>query len=407
MIMARWMMAWGAATAVGMVSVVQPAQATEQPLRPVSVDQLVDQLHMDPSLGWDGQLWGEGLQTDDLDSHLVWQSDRTALLAAIHQSLVYLQTPAAVEAYDNYPIPGITRDRVRRSLERFRELLLTSSSGTALQTAVMQEFDWYQAIGTDGLGSVDFTGYFEPVYAASRVPTAEYRYPLYRRPPDLEQWPEPHPTRQQLEGLDGLGGSSGRLQGLELVWLRDRLEAFLVQVQGSAQLQLTDGTIMTVGYNGRTEYSYTSLGRELVNDGKFSLEELTLPMVLDYFRTYPDELSLYIPRNQRFVFFSETYGSAATGSLRVPVTADRSIATDKTLMPPGALALIHTVLPYATPSGDLESHRVSRFVLDQDTGGAIVGPGRVDIFLGTGVVAGDRAGLVNTPGQLYYLLLRH
>lgn len=403
-----WVAGMVVSLSAGLIPPAQPSELDDAVLHPVSPAQVLA-----PTVGWDGQLWGEGVVPADLlpadrlptDGWVQLGSDRPALLTAIQHSLAYLDTAAAAEDYANYAVEGITRDRVRRSLERFRELLLASQSATELQQAVLQEFEWYQSVGTDGLGTVEFTGYFEPLYRASRVPTAEYRYPLYRRPPDLEQWALPHPSRVALEGQDGLGGTVDALEGLELVWLSDRLEAFLVQVQGSARLQLPDGSIMTVGYNGRTEYPYTSLGRELVNDGKFRLEELTLPMVLDYFRANPAELNRYIPRNDRFVFFEETFGAAATGSLSVPVTGDRSIATDKSLMPPGALALIHTRLPLVTPGGSLETYPVSRFVLDQDTGGAIQGPGRVDIFMGSGPVAGDRAGLVNTPGQLYYLLL--
>jgi membrane-bound lytic murein transglycosylase A len=340
------------------------------------------------------------------DESLASLSQRQTLLAAIAQSLHYLRTPLAAEAYRQYPVTGITRDRVQRSLERFRQLVLAHPDPAQLQIAVLREFDFYQAIGTDGAGTVEFTGYFEPTYRASRVRTAEYQYPLYRLPPNLTQWTQPHPTRSQLEGIDGLQGSAGLLRGLEIVWLSDRLEAFLVQVQGSARLQLTDGSTMTVGYAGRTEYPYTSLGRELVNDGKFTLEELSLPVLIQYFEQNPVDLDLYIPRNNRFVFFQETRGSAAIGSLGVPVTAERSIATDKSLMPPGALALIQTQIPYANSAGELEPRSVGRFVLDQDTGGAIRGAGRVDIFMGTGEQAGDRAGLINGTGQLCYLLLK-
>jgi membrane-bound lytic murein transglycosylase A len=197
------------------------------------------------------------------------------------------------------------------------------------------------------------------------------------------------------------------LRGLELVWLRDRLQAYLVQVQGSARLQLTDGTQISVGYAGRTEYPYVSLGRELVNAGKIPVENLSLPLVIQYFQAHPGELDEYLPRNDRFVFFKETTGTPATGSLGVPVTAERSIATDKYLMPPGALALIQTEIPQPNAQGQLTPQRASRYLLDQDTGGAIQGAGRVDIFMGTGTQAGDRAGLIHAPGQLYYLLLKN
>jgi len=94
------------------------------------------------------------------------------------------------------------------------------------------------------------------------------------------------------------------------------------------------------------------------------------------------------------------------GSIGVPVLSERSIATDKTLFPPGALAMIQTQIPQPTMGGKLAQQQVTRYVLDQDTGSAIKGAGRVDVFMGTGVVAGDRAGLINSNGQLYYLLLK-
>ncbi|MEM8809301.1 MAG: MltA domain-containing protein, partial [Cyanobacteria bacterium P01_G01_bin.38] len=281
-----------------------------------------------------------------------------------------------------------------------------SLTPAALQQAVTQEFEFYRSVGQNGRGSVAFTGYFEPTYAASREPTDEYRYPLYRTPPTLNQWGEPHPTRANLEGADGLQGNQGELAGLELVWLKDRLEAFLVQVQGSARLQLTDGSTLSVGYAGRTNYPYTSIGRALVDDGIIAEADLSLPVLIEYFRENPEHLDSYLPRNDRFVFFRPTDGAPPMGSLSVPVTAGRSIATDKSIMPPGALALISLDLPQRNADGEWAPVPISRFVLDQDTGGAIRGPGRVDIFVGTGVEAGEQAGLINTEGEIYYLLLR-
>lgn len=342
---------------------------------------------------------------------LLWQGDASAaqlrLLTAIAHSLSYLDTPAAATAYADYAIEGITRDRVRRSLQRFRTLLLTSASPEEFQAAVQREFALYQSIGNDGEGTVHFTGYFEPTYAASRIPTAEYRYPLYQRPPDLEDWSLPHPTRAALEGKDGLQGDRGRLKGLELVWMRDRLEAFLVQVQGSARLRLTDGSFMSVGYAGRTEYDYVSIGRELINDGKVPAEGMTLERLLAFFEADPAALNEYIPRNDRFVFFRETAGGPPTGTFSVPVTAGRSIATDKALMPPGAIALITLDWPERDGQGQWQAAAISRYVLNQDTGGAIQGPGRVDIYVGSGDAAGDQAGQINTDGALYFLLLKH
>ena len=363
------------------------------PLQPVNPQ--TGQVTLD-SLGFDEQLWGRPGQP----------GDRQALLKSIDYSLRYLQTSSAQRAYQQYQVPGITRDRVRRSLVRFRQLVVSSRSPAELQAAVNREFVFYKSVGKDNNGTVFFTGYFEPIYAASRTPSAEYRYPLYRVPTDFNRWTMPQPTRAELEGEDGLGKNSP-LRGRELVWLRDRLEAFLVQVQGSARLQMPDGKLMTVGFAGKTNYPYTSVGRELVKDGKLPLEGLTLPVLINYFRSSPGELDQYLPRNQSFVFFKETHGAPATGSIGVPVTAERSIATDKSLMPPGALALIKARIPYPNATQHLESRMVNRYVLDQDTGSAIQGAGRVDIFMGTGPLAGDRAGIIGGTGELYYPLLKN
>ena len=365
---------------------LQPVYAQKQNINCCQLDRL----------GVDEQIWQQNGQPGD------WR----ALLMSIDHSLRYLRSPAAAAAYRRYPVSGITRDRVRRSLVRFRELVVNSPSPLALQAAVNREFVLYQSTGKDGKGNVVFTAYYEPTYTASRVPTAAYRYPLYRLPPNFESWRQPHPTRAQLEGKDGLLGAKSHLRGLEMVWLRDRLEAFLVQIQGSARLQLTDGRMMSIGYAGKTKYPYTSIGRELAKDGKLPLDGLTLPVMLQYFSQYPSELSSYLPRNRGFVFFRQTYGAPALGCLGVPVTAERSIATDKSLMPPGALALIHTQIHFANVIGQMEYRTVSRYVLDQDTGSAIKGAGRVDYFMGTGKLAGDRAGVTGAKGQLYYLLLK-
>ena len=349
------------------------------------------------AVGFDDRLFGQ-------------PGDRAALVRSIEYSLRYLQTPAAAQAYQNYPVPGITRDRVERSLRRFRQLVLAARTAQQLQTAVQREFDWYAAIGQDQQGTVSFTGYFEPVYPASRRRTDEFVYPLYRLPANFKtDWKSPHPSRTELEGIDGLQGAQGPLRGLELVWLRDRLEAFLIQVQGSTRLQLTDGGMLSLGYAGATDYPYTSIGKELVKDGKLTPETLNLPNVINYFRQHPQELNQYIPRNQRFVFFRDTQGALPMGYLNVPVTAQRSIATDKRLMPPAALAVIHTTVPPATPSSApaaLSSAPTSRYVLNQDTGSAIIGPGRVDLFMGTGATAKAQAGQINSTGALYYLLLK-
>ena len=375
------------ALGVGVVICQLPAYAV--PLRPISPQQ-------QQQLGPDEQIWRSPAGRGDMQ----------ALLTSIDNSLGYLRSPGAAAAYSRYRVPGITLARVRRSLERFRELVSSSRSPEELQAAVNREFVFYQSVGNDNRGTVVFTGYYEPIYDASLTPNATYRYPLYRRPRNFDSWSRPHPTRVQLEGKDGLQGENGPLRGLEIAWLRDRFEAFLVHIQGSARLRLPDGRMMSVGYAGKTDHPYVSVGREMAKDGKLPLSGLSLPVMIDYFRQNPQELNVYLPRYRPFIFFKENYGAPAIGSIQVPVTQERSIATDKSLMPPGALALIRTRIPYRNDRGQMEFRLVNRYVLDQDTGSAIKGAGRVDYFMGTGPEAGDRAGIIKTRGGLYYLLLK-
>ena len=158
---------------------IPPAQSADLPLQRVELTE--------DSTGLDDQLWGTG-------------NDRQALLNSIDYSLGYLRSPAAATAYQQYPVPGFSLTRVRSSLARFRQLVTAAHSPEELQASVRQEFDLYQSIGNDGNGTVGFTGYFQPTYAASRVQTAEFRYPLYRMPANLNGLG--NPTRLDLEGRD-------------------------------------------------------------------------------------------------------------------------------------------------------------------------------------------------------------
>ncbi len=369
-----------------------PLRLTAEPAANIQANQSTATVEASP-LGFDEQLWGR-------------TGDKAAMLKSIDNSLRYLETPAATKAYQNYVVQGISRDRVQRSLVRFRQLVTTNNSAAELQAAVKKEFVFYQSIGKDNKGTVTFTGYYEPIYQASRKQTPEFKYPIYKLPTDFNNWRDPQPERAMLEGADGLQGATGPLAGNEIFWMRDRFEVILVQIQGSAELNLTDGTKTTVGFAGGTNFAYSSIGKELAKDGKVTPSQLTLQGITRYFRDNPKELDVYIPRYKRFIFMKETFKGEAMGSINVPVTPDRSIATDKSMMPPGALALVHTELPYAG-GRSIQQKKVSRYVLDQDTGSAITGPGRVDYFMGTGKVAGDRAGVTGGPGQLYYLLLKN
>ena len=157
---------------------------------------------------------------------------RDDLLAGIDANLSFLKSPTADLAYQKFDDRQITKSRVEKSLLRFKELLIENSDPELLRKAVEKEFILYQSTGHDGRGTVKFTGYFQPVYKASRKRSREFPYPLYKAPDNFLSWQKPHPTRTALEGYDGKGNPTGPLRGLELAWLKSRYEVFMVQVQG-------------------------------------------------------------------------------------------------------------------------------------------------------------------------------
>lgn len=335
------------------------------------------------------------------------EADRASLLQALDRSLEWFSKPSS---HDAYPVAGVTHDRAWASVRAFRDLLTRIADPDALAREVRRRFEIRESRGWDGAGSVLFTGYYAPVFDASRARTYDYRYPLYRRPDDLVTDPrsgavlgrrtdaglEPYPTRREIE-------SSGLLAGDELVWLRNRFDAYMIQIQGSALLRLTDGSTVYVGYDGSNGREYVSVARQLAADGKLDEGSLSAGAVRAYFQAHPEDLDRYLWRNPRYVFFKELDGDGwPAGSLGFPVTPLRTLATDKNVFPPGAVVLIDTDLAGAEGT----ARHARRFMVDQDAGGAIRAPGRADIYFGVGDAAGGRAGRQHSQGKLYYLLVR-
>ncbi|WP_287129183.1 murein transglycosylase A [Candidatus Cyanaurora vandensis] len=330
------------------------------------------------------------------------------LLQTIEYSLSFLGRKSSRR---DYPACGLTHAQVTDCLRFFRQQLVISSSALEFELRVWHYFDFYQSVGKTGTGDVLFTGYYEPVFTGSLTPTERFLYPLYRLPPDLvldsrgtclgrrtATGLTPYPTRQEIE-------ETQLLKGLELVWLENSFDAYLVQIQGSARIVLEDGRLLGVGYAGKTDRPYQSLGKALIQQGRLQPGEVTLPVLRRYFQAYPEELrsSLYV--NQSYVFFKETSltGPGPTGSIGVPLIAMHAIATDRKLFPRGALALVDVPVPLL---GLPETRTLSRFVCNQDTGGAITGPGRVDLFIGSGPEAEDIAGRMKNLGSLYFPILK-
>lgn len=332
--------------------------------------------------------------------------DRDRLVPALVRSLDWTRTRYSEQFF---PMAGISHARALASLERFHELLLTSPSPGAFNSAVRKEFDVYRSAGWDGRGGgVLFTGYCTPILSGRLEPVADYRFPLYALPSDLEKGPdgailgrrtakglEPYPTRRVIEASGMLAG-----RGLELVWLRDPIDAFLAHVNGSAFIELENGSMYRLGYSGKNGQPYTSLGGELVADGQLAKGEVNLPTIRRWASQHPELVDEYLGRNESYVFFTPIEGNPR-GSLNVEVTAETTLATDKRLFPRGALVFVETSLPSTRGM-----RRFSKLMLDQDTGGAIRTAGRADIYLGIGPEAERLAGATRAEGQMYYLFLK-
>lgn len=323
--------------------------------------------------------------------------ERERLEQALNESLSYLESPKGGRDYAQATEP-FTRERVRRTLKRLQTLLRRCGNQEELNNSIINEFQWIPMAGKDAQGTVALTGYFTPVYEASRKRGGAYLWPLYHRPGNLDRWPLPHPTRAELEGADGLSAARGKLKGLEAFWLKNRWDAYMIQVQGSAQLRLPNGSLVAVGFHGATDYPYTPIAFEMSRDKKIQEECLREGKVSlrEHFQLHPEDMDTYVQRNNRFVFFKEIPGPPK-GSLGVLVTPMRSVAIDRKIFPSG-LPIMLAGIPSDSPN---------RLVLAQDSGSAILGPGRIDLYCGVGPEAGSQAGrLVHAPIQAYLMLLK-
>ena len=330
---------------------------------------------------------------------------RQRLLAATKRSINYLHKPSSKTFY---PRAGIEHRQTFHSLVAFAQLLESQKSDEEILAEIEQKYDVYTSVGCDNQGTVLFTGYYTPIFKASKVKTDEYRYPLHRLPPNHVKDPRTgktlglkrsdgsldpnYPDRREL--LD-----SGQLDGLGFVWLRHAFEAYLIGVQGSAILELPDGGRMEVGYAGNNGHDYKSLGLAMIKAGKIERKDLNLRSMIEYFESHPEEFEPLAAENGRYIFFQESEGGPF-GCINEKVEGLASIATDKSIFPPAALCLMEAPLPVS------QQKPYRSFVLDQDAGGAIRAPGRCDVFMGVGDSAGVLAGHTLAEGRLYYLFLK-
>lgn len=267
----------------------------------------------------------------------------------------------------------------------------------------------------DGL----ITGYYEPLLHGSRVKTQRFRYPLYRRPGDLvtvdlgELYPEfrgkryrgrlsgnrvvPYYSRAELNGSES--GKKPPLAGQELLWVDDPVALFFLEIQGSGRVQLPDGEILNVGYADQNGHPYVPIGRTLLESGILKREDTTLPAIRAWLEANPDKAQTVLNSNPSYVFFTlrEPQTAGPVGALNVPLSPERSIAVDPGFIPLGSPVWLDTSLPDG-------KRPYRRLMFAQDTGGAIRGPVRADLFFGFGENAEALAGAMRQRGKLFVLL---
>ncbi|HEX9626092.1 MAG TPA: murein transglycosylase A [Acidiferrobacterales bacterium] len=278
-----------------------------------------------------------------------------------------------------------------------------------------RHFEAREMVGGDGRTEGLITGYYEPLLDASLEPGARFRFPLYRRPDSLlavdlgSLYPElrGRPVRGRLEGgrvvpfysRGEIDADGAPLAGHELAWVDDPVALFILQVQGSGRLRLPDGRELAVGYADQNGHPYVSIGRVLIERGALAREEVSLFSIRAWLRDNPQEVEAVLHSNPSYIFFAarEADASGPLGSLNVPLTAERAVAVDLAHIRLGLPVWLDTTLP-----GDSAPFR--RLMFAHDTGGAIKGQVRADVFFGRGERAERLAGTMKQAGRLYVLV---
>jgi membrane-bound lytic murein transglycosylase A len=239
-----------------------------------------------------------------------------------------------------------------------------------------------------------FTGYFEPELRGSRAPSRIFTVPVYRRPTDLGDGP--YLTRAEIEQ----GALKGK--GLEIAWVQDPVALYEVQVQGSGRIHLAEGGVLSIGFDGSNNRPYTAIGGVLADMGVMRRDEVNWPAIRDWLKRNPQDGREVMRKNERYIFFKDTRTAAAAGSQGVALTAQRSIAVDPAFTPYGTPIWIDTQRPVAGKPGQLEMYR--HLLIAQDSGAAIKGPARGDVFFGSGARAADWAGRMVGNGRAIVLV---
>lgn len=349
--------------------------------------------------------------------------DLAALRKALDQSLSWLKSQPKGRKLVFGPRTVTVRE-LTEALTGFKKMLADNPSPEVLDERVRAAFDVVEAIGGATGSPVLFTGYYEPTIEASLTKRPGYEVPIYKRPSDfieipIAEWGGDFEGQRKIIGrLEGhrvrpywsreqIGEGSLAGKKLEIAWAKDAVDLFFVEIQGSGTLVLPNGKTKRIGYAGSNNRPYRSIGSLLIEEQEIPAAQMSMQSLRTWLAEHPDEMARVLDHNESYVFF-RFLESGPVGSLNRPVTPERSIATDLGLFPPGALAFLSTEHPIAVAGTNGQTtvawEPLDRFVLNQDTGGAIKGAGRVDVFWGQGPAATLAAGMMKQRGKLYFLV---
>jgi len=318
--------------------------------------------------------------------------------------------------------PAMLADSIRELLKTLDE----AKTPEALDALVRERFDVFQSAGSDGQGKVVFSSYYQPALPASTKRSAKYSIPIYRRPSDMvevdlsafgmknggdalvgrvgkDKRVVPYFTREEIDVRKALRG-----KGLELAWLQNKWDVLDLHIQGSGILKFPSGKELLARYAATNARPYNSVGLTLVKAGALPREGLSYDKIRDYFKSHPEAEDWVISQDPRYTFFELVplpLDGEPKGTAMESLAPARSIAVDPAAIPLGALAWFSTISPQADNDGRLLGQFPnSRFALCMDTGTAIKGPGRVDIYAGHGKQAAATARNQWHEGKLFILV---
>lgn len=309
-----------------------------------------------------------------------------------------------------------------KSVDLLISLFSSNPSPQEINAFIRKNFAVYRAAGAGPTRDMLFTGYYEPLLKGSLTPSKEFPHPLYKVPDDVVTADLglfssslkgrkisgmlkngkllPYHSRKEIDGKKALAG-----KGLELAWLADPVDAFFLQIQGSGQVLLEDGKALHVHYAGENGRAYRSVGTLLIREEKVGREEMSMQAIRQYLADHPEDRDRILFYNDSYVFFQLT-SEGPLGSIGQALTPGRSIALDYRVFPMAAPVFLSSKKPGPGPEQSYPDTWIpfSRFACAQDTGGAIRGFGRADLFWGSGPLAEYGAGHMKEPGMLYFLV---